>query len=229
VETGGSDRFHERTAASVALIEDLCEQGARAAGVDGAGVSVIATARSAQPVLSTDARSARIEEIQFTLGEGPCYDAATTRCPVLVSDLTDDTDPSVTRWPAFLDEALAAGVRAVFAFPLGVGAVTVGSLDLYRRTPGPLSAEQLNASLVTADSVGKALLAEDPLDRHLEQSTWLRMTVHQAAGMVMVQTGGTIEDALLLLRSSAYGEGRSVNDLAADVLEGRRRYEKEER
>jgi hypothetical protein len=47
--------------------------------------------------------------------------------------------------------------------------------------------------------------------------------------MVMVQTGGTIEEALLLLRASAYGEGRSVNDVAADVLAGRRRFEKEER
>jgi len=210
-------------------MEDLCGDGVRAAGVDGAGVSVIATSKSAQPVLSTDERSGRLEELQFTLGEGPCYDAALTRCPVLVSDLTEEGNPSVTRWPAFLDEAVAAGVRAVFAFPLGVGTVTLGSLDLYRCTPGPLSAQQLTASLVTAGSVGKALLAEDPLERGLEQSTWLRMTVHQAAGMVMVQTGGTIEEALLLLRASAYGEGRSVNDVAADVLAGRRRFEKEER
>lgn len=228
MKSGESDRFHERTTASVAVMEHLCEQGVRAAGVDGAGVSVIARTRSAQPVLSTDARSARLEEIQFTLGEGPCYDAATTRSPVLVSDLADDRDPLTTRWPAFLDEAVAAGVRAVFAFPIGVGAVTVGSLDLHRRTPGPLSARQLTASLSTAESVGKALLTEDPLERTLEQSTWLRMTVHQAAGMVMVQTGGTVADSLLLLRSSAYGEGRSVNDLAADVLAGRRRYDKEE-
>ncbi len=210
-------------------MEDLCGHGVIAAGVDGAGVSVIAASKSAQPVLSTDERSGRLEELQFTLGEGPCYDAAMTRCPVLVSDLTAEGDPSTIRWPAFLDEAVAAGVRAVFAFPLGVGTVSVGSLDLYRCTPGPLSAQQLTASLATADSVGKALLAEDPLERNLEQSTWLRMTVHQAAGMVMVQTGGTIEEALLLLRSSAYGEGRSVNDVAADVLAGRRRFEKEER
>lgn len=229
METGDHGSFHEQTAASFALMEGLCEQGALAAGVDGAGVSVIAAPRPAHPLLSTDARSARLEELQFTLGEGPCYDAARSRLPVLVSDLTAHRHPSSIRWPAFSDEALAAGVRAVFAFPLGVGAVTVGSLDLYRCTPGPLSTRQLTASLVTADSVGKALLIEDPLESDLEQSTWLRMTVHQAAGMVMVQTGGTIEDALLVLRSSAYGEGRSVNDLAADVLAGRRRFSKEER
>ena len=229
MESSGFGSFHEQTAAAVALMEGSCEQGALAAGVDGAGVSVIAAPRPAHPVLSTDARSARLEELQFTLGEGPCYDAARSRQPVLVSDLNAERHPSSMRWPAFSDEALAAGVHAVFAFPLGVGAVTLGSLDLYRCAPGPLSTQQLTASLVTADSVGKALLAEDPLERDLRQPTWLRMTVHQAAGMVMVQTGGTIEDALLLLRSSAYGEGRSVNDLAADVLAGRRRYPKEER
>jgi hypothetical protein len=208
---------------------DLCERGVRAAGVDGAGVSVTVRASSPQPVLSTDARSARIEELQFTLGEGPCFDAAVTRSPVLVSDLSDVGQAVGARWPAFLDEALVVGARAIFAFPLGVGTTAVGTLDLYRTTPGPLSAQQLSASLATADSLGIALLTEDPLDVGPENPGWLRMTVHQAAGMVMVQMGGTIEDALLTLRASAYGEGRSVNDLAADVLAGRRRYQKEER
>jgi GAF domain-containing protein len=176
--------------------------------------------------MSTDDRSALIEDLQFTLGEGPCFDATTSRSPVLISDLTAREEGVADRWPAFLSEAVAAGVRAVFAFPLGMGATTVGTLDLYRSTPGPLSEQQLNASLVTADSIGFALLTEDPVAT-LEQSSRLRMTVHQAAGMVMVQSGGTIADALLMLRASAYGEGRSINDLAADVLAGRRRYDKE--
>jgi hypothetical protein len=228
VDTGGQHEPAERSAAVVARIEGLCERGVLAAGVDGAGVSVTVKRSSPQPVLSTDERSARIEELQFTLGEGPCFEATATRSPVLVSDLSDVGEASGARWPAFLDEALMVGARAIFAFPLGVGTTAVGTLDLYRTTPGPLSAQQLSASLATADSLGIALLSEDPLGVGFEQSGWLRMTVHQAAGMVMVQMGGTIEDALLTLRASAYGEGRSVNDLAADVLAGRRRYQKED-
>ncbi len=54
------------------------------------------------------------------------------------------------------------------------------------------------------------------------------MTVHQAAGMVMAQTGGSIEEALLLLRATAYGQGRPVHELATDVLEGRRTFTEEE-
>ena len=229
METGGRSGPAERPAAVVAWIGGLCEHGVRAAGVDGAGVSVTTQGRSPQPVLSTDERAGRIEELQFTLGEGPCFDARATLSPVLVSDLTDAGEAVGARWPAFLDEALMVGARALFAFPLGVGNTAVGTLDLYRTTPGPLSARQLSASLATADSLGNALLTEHPLEGDLERSGWLRMTVHQAAGMVMVQMGGTIEDALLTLRASAYGEGRSVNDLAADVVAGRRRFHEEER
>lgn len=191
-------------------------------------MSVTATSGGAQPVTSTDERSALIEDLQFTLGEGPCFDASSLRDPLLIDDLTADRVGAASRWPAFLGEAVAAGVRAVFAFPVGMGATPVGTLDLYRTTPGPLSRQQLNASLVTADSIAIALLTEDPLGS-LDEPSRLRMTVHQAAGMVMVQTGGTIEDALLVLRASAYGEGRSINDVAADVRAGRRRYDKEER
>jgi GAF domain-containing protein len=227
VDGSGPGGFARRPAAVVAWIGGLCEQGVRASGVDGAGVSVIATSGGPQPVMSTDDRSSLIEDLQFTLGEGPCFDATSHRSPILISDLTACEEGVASRWPAFLNEAVAAGVRAVFAFPLGVGATTVGTLDLYRSTPGPLSEQQLNASLVTADSIGVALLSEDSVET-LEQSGRLRMTVHQAAGMVMVQTGRTIGDALLMLRATAYGEGRSINDLAADVLAGRRRYDKEE-
>ena len=227
MDTSGPDGSAQRPAEVVAWIGSLCEQGVRASGVDGAGVSVIALSGGPQPVMSTDERSAVIEDLQFTLGEGPCFDATSHRSPVLISDLTRHEEGVASRWPAFLNEAVAAGVRAVFAFPLGMGATTVGTLDLYRSTPGPLSEQQLNASLVTADSIGVALLTKDPVAT-LEQSSRLRMTVHQAAGMVMVQTGGTIGDALLLLRASAYGEGRSINDIAADVLAGRRRYDEEQ-
>jgi hypothetical protein len=137
--------------------------------------------------------------------------------------------PVASRWPAFLDEALAAGIRAVFAFPVGHGATPVGTLDLYRRAPGPLVSERLRGALLTADVVGLALVAdEDTLDEDDDDRGWFHMEVHRAAGMVMVQTGGTIEEALLVMRASAYGEGISVNDLAAEVVSGRRRYTKEQ-
>jgi GAF domain-containing protein len=210
-------------------VEALCRRGVQAAAVDGAGVSMSVSSGAPHPVASTDELSALVEELQFTTGEGPCFDAVATRSPVLIGDLASKEEAVASRWPAFLDEALAAGIRAVFAFPVGHGATPVGTLDLYRCAPGPLVSDRLRGALLTADVVGLALVAdEDTLDEDDDDRGWFHMEVHRAAGMVMVQTGGTIEEALLVMRASAYGEGISVNDLAAEVVSGRRRYTKEQ-
>jgi hypothetical protein len=210
-------------------VEMLCRRGVAAAGVDGAGVSMAVSSGTPHPVASTDELSALVEELQFTTGEGPCFDAVATRSPVLIGDLSAAEEAIAGRWPGFLDEALAAGIRAVFAFPVGHGATPIGTLDLYRRTPGALVADRLRGALLTADVVGLALVADDDgPDEDDDERGWFHMEVHRAAGMVMVQTGGTIEEALLVMRASAYSEGISVKDLAADVIAGRRRYAEEE-
>ena len=221
------DPIRSRAAARALRVEALCRRGADAAGVDGAGVSISVSSGSPHPLASTDELSALVEELQFTTGEGPCFDAVATRSPVLVGDLATKEEAVIGRWPAFLDEALAAGIRAVFAFPLGHGATPVGTLDLYRRTPGPLVSEQLRGALLTADVVGLALVADEDLAKEDDDQGWFHMAVHRAAGMVMVQTGGAVSEALLLMRASAYGEGIPVNDVADDVIAGRRRYSKE--
>jgi hypothetical protein len=170
-----------------------------------------------------------VEDLQFTLGQGPCFDSVATRSPILISDLASPEEAVAGRWPAFLDEALSHGIRAVFAFPLGHGATTLGTLDLYRRAPGPLDADQLRGALLTADVVGLALVAEDAVPEEFDDAGWFRMEVYRAAGMVMVQNGGTIEEALVLMRASAYGEGIPINQLAAEVVQGRRRFPRSSR
>jgi len=57
----------------------------------------------------------------------------------------DLADPVTRRWPAFTPSAVEAGVRAVFGFPMRVGSVRLGALNLYRDVPGPLTGEQHGA------------------------------------------------------------------------------------
>jgi GAF domain len=217
-----------RPQAAVDRIGGLCELGVQQGGVDGAGVSMLSADGNPDPVYSTDELSALIEDLQFTLGEGPCFDAKTNRAPVLISDLAAREEGLAQRWPIFLEEAVRAGVRAVFAFPLGIGASSLGTLDLYRSSPGPLDDNQLSQTLSTADALGIALLDKRSPDIDSGEYAWQRMTVHQAAGMVMMQMEGSIEDALLRLRATAYSEDRSINDVAADVVDGHRRFAKEQ-
>lgn len=63
-----------------------------------------------------------------------------------------------TRWPAFGPGALDVGMEAIFAFPLGVGAIRLGVLDLYRDAPGSLVPAQLAGALSFADAATRILL-----------------------------------------------------------------------
>jgi hypothetical protein len=149
-------------------------------------------------------------------------DASRSGRPVLQPDLAV-TGPE--RWPGFAGGALAAGIRAVFAFPLRVGAIRLGVLDCYRDAPGALTRAQLTEALSYSDAATLLLLhlqAEGPAGPPWASIPVLddRAEVHQATGVVAVHAGVTLGEALLLLRARAYAEQRAVGDLARDVLDG---------
>jgi GAF domain-containing protein len=167
------------------------------------------------------------------LGEGPCVDAARFGAPVMVPDLRTPDDIVVDRWPAFMEGAGAAGVRAVFAFPLRIGAINVGVLDAYRREPGPLHDGQLRAALLAADAAALALLHTDTANDDLfaddtdARSTY-QLQVHQATGIVQVQLGVPTEEAFLMLRARAFVLGRPLVEVATDVVAHRLRFSLED-
>ena len=200
--------------------------------VTGAGVSLVTDTGIRQVVCATDDVAMRIEEMQVTLGEGPCVDAIGGGGPVLVSDVTDRGDLTLERWPTFLAAVGAGGLRAVFAFPLRIGVINLGALDLYRSTPGPLRDDQLGAALRAAEAAGVAMLsayAPEP-DQFADESDreHFQAQVHQATGMVMVQARVTIEQAFLLLRAHAFANSRPLSDVAADVVGRRLRFDPED-
>ncbi len=168
--------------------------------------------------------SALIEQLQFGLGEGPCVDAYRQDRPVLEPDLAH---PSTPRWFAFAPPAIEAGVLAVFGFPLQVGAVRLGALNLYRDRPGPLRDEQHADALVMSDVAAQAIIvlqANAPsgkLAAALEQGADFQYVVHQASGMVAVQLDVSVAQALVRLRAYAFGNDRSLAEVA-DAIVGRR-------
>jgi hypothetical protein len=200
----------------------LCEVGARVIGMTGAGVMLMSGETPQGALCSTDQVSNLIEELQYTLGEGPCVDAYREDEVVLEPDLADPANP---RWVAFTPPAVEAGARAVFGFPLRVGTVRLGALNLYRDRPGPLSDGQHADALVMADVAARWVLevqAGAPpggLARELEVGADFRFVVHNAAGMVAVQSGVSVSDALIRLRAYAFSNDRLLRDLAQDVVD----------
>jgi hypothetical protein len=132
---------------------------------------------------------------------------------------------------AFTPPAVRAGARAIFGFPLDVGAVRLGALNLYRDRPGPLTDDQHADALVLASVAARAVIGmqadADPgaLGAELEVGTNFQFAVHQASGMVSVQLGVSVGQALVRLRANAFADDRLVADVAREVISGRLRFD----
>ncbi|WP_369138906.1 GAF domain-containing protein [Modestobacter versicolor] len=211
----------------------LVEGCRNATTVSGVGLAVMSAAAVGSVLAATEGLARAMEDLQFLLGEGPCVDAVASRRPVLVPDLTRQAG---ARWPAFSAGAVDRGVVASFAFPLHVGAVTIGVLDLYEESRGPLDDFQLSTALAYADAATAVLLhlqygrledveggarATSPLAEVVDR----RAVVHQATGMISVQLDVGLAAALLRLRAHAFATDRSVLELAGDVVARRLRFD----
>jgi hypothetical protein len=199
----------------------LCDVALEVTRTSGAGIMLMAGDRPRASVCTSNGVSALIEDLQYALGEGPCLDAFSQDRPVLEPDLAD---PHVPRWLAFAGPALDAGVRAIFGFPLRVGAVRLGALDLYRDRAGPLSDDDHADALVMADVAAQAVLvlqADAPPGRlagELMAGADFHYVVHQAAGMVAAQLDTPVAEALIRLRAYAFANDRPLTDVARDVV-----------
>lgn len=186
----------------------------------GAALSIAVDHRPYEPVFATDARSDELAELQATLGDGPSIEAGQGGGPVLGGDLAA---PDVqARWPEFAPLALARGVAAIFAIPVGSGAARLGVLCLYREQADALGRDQLDAMLLYAAAVMMlalddrgGLAAADLVGPSFSER---RAEVHQATGMVSVQLGISLTDALVTLRARAYADARPLSLVAADVV-----------
>ena len=190
--------------------------------VDGAAISLLTAAAARQTLAATDATAELLEDLQFTLNEGACMEAARTGNPVLVGDLRHGGE--VERWPVFAAAVMErSAVRAVFALPLQWGAVNLGVLDLYRLQPGALDDAQLRDAIAAADAAALMMLGlrTDPDQGGggwLDHAVAHRAEIHQAAGMVSVQLDVTTDEALARMRAHAFVHDRLLIDVARDVV-----------
>lgn len=201
---------HERT-----WLGRLCRATRRSLTASGAGVSVMTASGVHAVAAASDDGSSVLEDLQFTLGEGPCIDAHATRLPVLIPDLDAD---AADRWPAYTPAARERGVRAVFAFPMLADATRVGVLDVYQEKVGQMSGASIAQGETFAELAAMMLLRVEDDDG---LGLGSRAEVHQAQGMVMVQLDVSLAEALIRLRAYAFAQNVPISDVARAVV-GRR-------
>jgi hypothetical protein len=209
----------------------LCHACVELLDVDGAAISLMLTDTTQGTFGSSSELSRRLDELQFTFGEGPCMDAVGQSRPILVADLRD---PQEQRWPAYAGAVLESGVRAVFAFPVEVASSYVGALDLFRNTPGPLTDAGLAGGLLAAELAALPLLdlmasdldpapSGDSEDESVldQLASLARVEVYQATGMLMGQLDVGPAEALVRLRAHAFANGLTASDVAWAIVERR--------
>jgi len=209
--------------------DSLCEACVILLDIDAAAISLIFDGAAAGTLGSSGAPARAYDELQFTLGEGPCLDSVASRAPVVVVDLADPDD---RRWPAFGPALLAQNIRGVYAMPVVLAGEYVGALDLFRKHPGDLDGDCLAGAIAAAEIAGIPLL--DLLDADLQaaandptSNAWAelnalsRVEVSQATGMLVAQLNVDPAEALVRLRAHAYATGRSATDVARDILDRR--------
>ena len=214
--------------ASKTVIDRVCGAAIALLSLQGAGLSLIVDGELCGTAGVSDAGIRMVQELQLTLGEGPCVDAWTSGIPVLEPDLATS---GAERWPTFSRAAVAAGVLSVFALPLHIGAIRIGVLVLYRGRPGTLNGEELADGIVLAEVATHVVLAvqagasTDVLHQVLVQEPAHWAEVHQATGMVSAQLGVSLSDAFVRLRAYAFAGDHALREVAGDVVAHRLRLE----
>ena len=205
----------------------LCAVAAEFMELDGAGVALMSDREDLTSLCTSNVAAGALMDLEITLGEGPTTDASR-------GDTIEDTNLAGTteaNWSVYRPEAVALGARAVFAYPVRMGAIRFGALSLYRKSPGPLDEGQSSDAYLMASVVGRAILAaqagtsHDSLVGEMNGASILDFRVHQAAGMLAVQGSMSVKDALVLLRARAFGTGSQLSDLAGRVVSGTTRFE----
>lgn len=190
--------------------------------VSGASVATLGDVLGAETVAASDTRAARIDELQFDLSEGPCWDAFRSLTPVLAPDLLRVSEAA---WPQFSTAMEQENVVGLFAFPLSFGPVRLGAIDLYTAEPVALDAVHVRHAVALAAAVSRhvfrrAIARTD--DDVFETDTGLdkhsRRSVHQATGFVIAQIGVSADEAHLLLQAHAFALGRTMREVSDDVL-----------
>jgi ANTAR domain len=222
---GGTGRDDDSAGA---LVKRLCALAISEMSLSGCAVVLMSGAEPVGMLGGAGRHAAAVTELQFALGEGPCLQACESGAAVLLPDLDES---AAQRWPAFIPAAVAAGVRAEFSLPLSEGPRGIGTFDLCRAEPGMLDGQQLADARAVADIARDAVLASRQVPDSAEFSALLdalgasRLVVHQATGMIAAQLGDSTGNALARLRAAAFESGRSIYDIARDVVSRQVRFD----
>lgn len=204
------------------VLHDLTERMTHLLSLTGAGVTLSEAGR-VQFVTAQVEKIAQLERVQETHQSGPCVDAVRTGKPMTVSDLTADPD-AATRWPDYVVQAQAIGVRAVAGIPMVTEERVIGAVNLYDAAPRSWSPQDLALARTLADMATSYLVHASALDQERRTSEQLRLAldtrivIEQAKGILANAEGISIDAGFDRLRKHARDHNARIRDVAYAVV-----------
>jgi hypothetical protein len=199
----------------------LCRAATEVMELDGASITLTSSDEEMTSLCASGNVAQSLSDLEITVREGPGTNAI--RAGTLVSE-NDLLDSPRQRWPLYTPGALELGARAVFGYPVRVGAIRFGVLSLFRLSPGPLSSDQATDGYLMASVVARSVLSMQAgaspgeLLGEFHGAARLDFRVHQAAGMLAVQGSMPVKDALVALRAHAFSSDTELSILAEHVV-----------
>lgn len=170
-------------------------------------------------VAHSDDGAVRLDESQYSTGEGPCLSAIRKRAVVHLPDLASED-----RWPTFTAAAREAGVGSSLSVPLILEGEAEAGLNLYSTRPRGFTADDISMVETYSYHASKALrlavrisqLAE--AKAHLMAAMESRTTIDLATGAIMAQNRCSQETAMKILKIASSTRNLKLRDIAASVV-----------
>lgn len=181
-------------------------------GCDLVGISIVHGGGIDTPVGTTEALN-RIDELQFELKEGPCFDALHMHEIVHSRDLANDS-----RWPTWGPLiAKEVGVASIVSYRLYTTQDTLGAMNLYATKHDAFDADDIDNGHALAAHVGVALAASQNAE-NLEMAISHRTMIGRAEGILMERFALTPDQAFSVLRRVSQRQNVKLNRVAEELV-----------
>ena len=188
-------------------------------GAEGAGLTLLEENRS-DTIVATADFVARIDDIQYSLGQGPCVSAVADRQIVLSGSLGGDR-----RWPQFGSRVARLGVHSVVSLPLITDEGVLGAMNVYAHDKNAFTAdagrlgELFAVPAAIAVQNAQVLAQTKRLASQLQAALSSRGVIERALGIMMSRSGGTEAEALDRLRTLSQNQHEKLPVVAQSIVQ----------
>jgi GAF domain-containing protein len=188
-------------------------------GVDAVSITLLRGEEEFTAAYSDDL-ALRLDKLQYSLGRGPCVEAAQSGTVVEIPDMAADV-----RWPDYTPQAHAEGAGSSLSLPLPMQTDLLGALNVYSTASHAFDDSLRGLGIAVASCVAVACVNHETYTAALGYGEQMRLAmefraaIEQAKGMIMAQNRCTPDEAFEILRRASMGRNVKLRDIALQMVE----------